>query len=1419
MAVEHTILFTVVPRAIAVDSDTLPVSVFVAPRLRGADRLDAFTDWVTWTRRLKEDGLILTIRCGNETADVPIDQAPLNPEFWEALFKPETFVQSHGFDDYSDRGVLSYSVRDALSALKSVYQQAAVDLALPDRPDGGPHRVEGGNRRALRGLLEGFDVHWNPDAADGLRRAVRVRGRPVFAARTEELDAEGLLVAPADPNARRAATLPFAAFHHMPLPPYGEDGLRSPDWKTELDFHKALASLNAYPTLQRALGIVLDFELPRDFVPVSTTVAVETLSVAGAAPGSGWALAPGIPELETGCLHLRLPDSRRLFLAAPRALVDGSAPTEAIGLLHLDEHRFGLAQVDVDGAMHKVIMLAETWHNPDPQRNLDQFVQPERAPHPEVFDPGATLPSLRSGGLSLYADRRAQQLLDTLRQSKGFNAALESGSDQPRPLCAEDLLRGYRLDVWDSHTGNWHSLHLRKEEYRAGHATEQPPGPEEGFVQLALTQPAPGAEPPTDDLYLHEAIARWGGWSLSVPFPGRAMSRYADPDKALPEDDDDPDFAVNEPVTPFKLETTFDVVKESLPRLRFGTRYRLRARVVDLAGNSLRLDDTVADQLAEQMALPHDTNGLVYLRYEPVSAPLVVLRDADGVTGPGSAIDRLVIRTFNGGAEADATAADLNAAERHILPPRTSVELGERLGMFDDANGKLKSDAATWQLIADRDAGELAHVKLVVAGKEADYPLEQGEDVEPLPYLPDPLARGAALRDLPGTSAQTVGEAAGGPLSYEALDDPSPRPGSATIIEFPGADVWEDTRGFRLALAEPPGVDEAEPTWDADALLLTAYLPKGTMTTVPLTSFVRVADLPLLGQWQWLREYVEGRAAGAPEVERLSPGGDVDEIAHVLQRAVEGGHWLLTPPRLLTLVHAVQQPLGRPEFSALDVQHDPERAAWDPDPLQTEPITGRADPTELAVITAWRRLGATDSYLLGGLRVHAASTAKIDLEAAWVDPVDTEPEGPSALAQKAHVDELPLPTVTEGYLIASGAERRRVGYYDLEHDQIAFARAGDWIGRPGWNELSFENAAPRHLLNDTKHHRVTYTATATTRYREYFAADEGPFTRSSESIEVDVPASARPLAPTVAYVLPTFGWQRQVDTNLMRSVRFGGGLRVYLERPWFSSGAGELLGVSLWSSANGAFDREKFKPFITQWGMDPLWRTAGLSGVPAVRDFPDAVGVDYQVSLEEPSAHVGHEPGRVDVVGFKPEYDKSRGLWFADLTVNTPSPTYMPFVRLAVVRYQPHALADAKVSRVVLADFAQLTPDRTATVTFDPYRPRHLRVAVSGVAPRGPSPGGHQRATTIHVRVQQRRPDIATDLGWEDAPPQDAAVTVLGSGPAPSQPDLALWAGAVDFAEDPEPGRYRLLIEELEPVRVSEAAPKRLVYAEAFELR
>jgi hypothetical protein len=437
----------------------------------------------------------------------------------------------------------------------------------------------------------------------------------------------------------------------------------------------------------------------------------------------------------------------------------------------------------------------------------------------------------------------------------------------------------------------------------------------------------------------------------------------------------------------------------------------------------------------------------------------------------------------------------------------------------------------------------------------------------------------------------------------------------------------------------------------------------------------------------------------------------------------------------------------------------------------------------------------------------------------------------------------------EDYLQAPGLEERPVGYYDPENDQIGFVRFGDRGGPrdKSYTQSFYEDAAPRHQFNDAKRRKIAYTAVASSRYREYFPTEAAQaaaglepldFTRRSEPVIVDVPASARPAAPSVVYVLPTFGWQRQFETNVKRSVRFGGGLRVYLERPWFSSGEGELLGVVLWSGVNGplSVNRDKFKAHFTQWGMDPIWKTADLSYAPSTYHFPDRVSTDYAVSLEESTVRLSaNEPGRMDVVGFSVHCDPERQLLFADLTIKTDFDTYMPFVRLALVRYQPHALDDARISRVVLADFAQLTPDRSALVTVDPTAPRQLRVVISGVAPRGPKavvksrPPLAQvadRPTEIRVRVQVHEGEIESDLAWRDAEATTAQVTPLYNAPYPGQPGLEMWAGTVTFAANRPPGRYRLLIEEYEYISANYVVtvgrgreqPGRLIYAETIEL-
>jgi hypothetical protein len=326
---------------------------------------------------------------------------------------------------------------------------------------------------------------------------------------------------------------------------------------------------------------------------------------------------------------------------------------------------------------------------------------------------------------------------------------------------------------------------------------------------------------------------------------------------------------------------------------------------------------------------------------------------------------------------------------------------------------------------------------------------------------------------------------------------------------------------------------------------------------------------------------------------------------------------------------------------------------------------------------------------------------------------------------------------------------------------------------------------------------VRYSATATSRFRQYFdgAAD---CTRSSDEVLLSVPSSARPPAPAPAYVVPTFGWQRSTGTAVLSSIRHGGGLRVYLDSSWWGSGEGELLGVVLWPASVAAPadnpTRGRMGAFVTGWGMDPVWPAGGLAPNPAAGDFLEAVAAGSGVALPELAAAGG--PSAVDVAGHAVSWDAERGLWYADVVVATGD-AYFPFLRMALARWQPESIPGAALSHVVLADVAQLAPDRSVLATFDPWSRGTVLVTVSG-------PGYRlaeefllrPQVPVVTVTVQTRVDGVDDDvLGWEAADPSVASVLpapVSGAG------GNLLWRGTVTVPADRAPGTYRLLVTETE---------------------
>ena len=113
--------------------------------------------------------------------------------------------------------------------------------------------------------------------------------------------------------------------------------------------------------------------------------------------------------------------------------------------------------------------------------------------------------------------------------------------------------------------------------------------------------------------------------------------------------------------------------------------------------------------------------------------------------------------------------------------------------------------------------------------------------------------------------------------------------------------------------------------------------------------------------------------------------------------------------------------------------------------------------------------------------------------------------------------------------------------------------------------------------------------------------------------QVSIPSAAKPPAPVIRYLIPAFAWQRKTTKKLSLSVRRANTLRVYLERPWFQTGEGELLGVVVGTPVPGP---QPDRPFVTGYGRDPMF-TSHAVNVPKVSDFDLATHIATGLHLTE----------------------------------------------------------------------------------------------------------------------------------------------------------------------------------------------------------
>ncbi len=529
-----------------------------------------------------------------------------------------------------------------------------------------------------------------------------------------------------------------------------------------------------------------------------------------------------------------------------------------------------------------------------------------------------------------------------------------------------------------------------------------------------------------------------------------------------------------------------------------------------------------------------------------------------------------------------------------------------------------------------------------------------------------------------------------------------------------------------------------------------------------------------------------------------------------------GQLWMISPYRVLRLVHAVRLPLTDPTFATPQVTRDPGS-------VQASIV----DP----------------HYVLD-----AKSTADIDAEAFWTDPLD-DPSDPTNDPRTATVE-------SQGHAFKASIPD--------PGPLTAQTRPMEVFSPPSANPLTtFPGVV--HNIGDTLHHLVDYTATASSRFAEFFTvtkdvtfsgvtplevdplgidpasvvllvgmtelaastdggatgdyvldSEHGTITLTSASnagvslsltyipihqvsgipFPIHILSSAAPKAPKVVRVTPAWtnnGPDGDPSSGITYS-RIGGYIRVYLERPWYSTGAGELLGVvGLDQSKLDGLSRlpSGVSPSqVTLMGLDPISVSSLDQAYPIVpSDFGATATVPpvpfRSAYASPPELPVSPGGTQMQIWPYAVQFDPVSNNWYADVNIGVgsaidgPPPGY--FVRLALVRFQPYSIDGAEISSVVLATFAQPVPDRFVSVTevassalrtqvtvevsgtgYYGWRPPDPKSAGTQIDndnlyaphPFSPNSGGRQASSSmvVEVQVQDTTHGLSGELSWVQAP-------------------------------------------------------------------
>ena len=1375
----ETIVWTALPNG-RTGASSVRLSVFVSPQLQtdegGANPLlSLFPDWTVWPRTLATPALRFEVTfAGHPAVVVAPDLSGLSPTRWQALFDPATTgVTSYSYQDYAGTTINSFNAQAVQENVSKLYGQIGVASGvLPPVLSFSTGQFVGG--REVGSLVDSVANLTRDSDLYPLKKAV---------------------VAARDFHLRPPVTLnsaPVAAPYVATVP--------------TLDFHQAVSSLGSYPAVLRLLGLVFDLEVPLPAALVSSTtdfvVNVRVVPrLKSHFDGTGDRNTVNV-SLETQ--SALTPDS---FRPAPDGLDYRN------GMLDLaDPARFSVIDLDVDGASEQLVNLSQALNN------ITHWVAPQSSASADGATLAMTTPALRSTGPSivwsgwgtpgagLNALAAAQTNISTAVTNwvtwylKYHKSAVRPPAPALPVLGAVDVIRGHRFDVWplNDHNQSWCSLHQRLGTYIFGTeaAVALPegttPGLDEGTSVPGATSQA-GMTAPSAELWVHESIARWAGWSLAAPRPGNQI----DPNDSVHASRNNP--AVTTPdaagqVTP-QLSASFQVAPGTLPKLRFGWRYRYRARGVDLAGNSVPLDVNDATTA---------TAPVTHYRYEPVASPVVV---PTAPLVPGEAVLLLAVRDYQA-----APAMAVTPNSRWLFPPRVSEMMAEEHGMLDGFRAGLPpeldkrpaGDAATYQMLGGTAAAPgradavVTDVAQVATDPTTGTPYLAATAHPSTPWLPAPLGRGVTI------SGFVVG---------------------TELFEWAGG-RWPSADPVLVILKAGPLARHRTAATASAPATLTVSLPAADVLDLRLSS--NLTSPETLGAYHWM----------------LAETTTAAQRADLAVLALAGELWMLTPFRVLRLVNAVRLPLVAPHFvfplvgrgpgstqaSILDrdFRYDGKstadiaaEAVWtDPldDPSTNEgpatatvtshghafqahipdpsPVGAFARPMEvIAPLKPVPIVGSAVVHNIGDTLHHVveytctatsryAEFFKVTVQVSLVGtgPAVITGTAPPGLGVDPNTVTVHKYSVVAGQIVL-GAElvRSPTGAQsttnDHEYDYVVDASAGTIA-----------------LLSSSLHYHPSTPLAVQ-------VVSEPPHTLTGPTRAIEILSTAPPKAPVVARVSPAWSIDGPTGTaesglNLSRT---GGYVRVYLERPWFSSGAGEVLGVVGITAAQldggGTILPAGLDPsLVTMMGLDPISASSQDRSYPVVPSRFSATAsvppVPYRTPYASPpELSLLENPlgPTMQIWPYEVNFDPVSNYWYADVNITVganaggPPPGY--FVRLALVRFQPYSIAGAEISHVTLATFAQPVANRSVSVTQDKSDSsgRSVFVTVSGPGYYGfrpPNPktaavqvdsdnpysahtystdpgfvGGVASSTMIvEVQVQDTSTGLSGDLAWTAAP-------------------------------------------------------------------